>query len=227
MKCAQYIENVAEVFFPLDGGDDPLWPNAANNAFKRTVYGLIEYYMEEEKELRRYAERTNMDGQLLDNLIDELWGHVSLYNAYQMFVQLTAKKLKNPAVEFKQRAKAGDFDEVRDDEDPDNLAPNRQPMSDEEYEEQKAKVTQMASLLWEDKPEQDLLTLYFNATCLLPKNQMRTLVDNADRSLRAAGGAEKMLASIYGIAITAMVRTVSGLMIAKPRRQFYNIILSN
>ena len=27
-KCAQYVENIADVFFPLDGGDDPVWPNA-------------------------------------------------------------------------------------------------------------------------------------------------------------------------------------------------------
>lgn len=24
-KCAAYVENIAEVFFPLDGGDDPVW----------------------------------------------------------------------------------------------------------------------------------------------------------------------------------------------------------
>lgn len=27
-KTAQYVENIAEVFFPLDGGEDPVWPNA-------------------------------------------------------------------------------------------------------------------------------------------------------------------------------------------------------
>ena len=40
-KCAQYVENIAEVFFPVDGSEDPVWPNAANNAFKRAAYGLI------------------------------------------------------------------------------------------------------------------------------------------------------------------------------------------
>lgn len=28
-KTAMYIENIADVFFPLDGGEDPVWPNAA------------------------------------------------------------------------------------------------------------------------------------------------------------------------------------------------------
>lgn len=33
-KAAQYVENIAEIFFPVDGGDDPVWPNAANNAVR-------------------------------------------------------------------------------------------------------------------------------------------------------------------------------------------------
>src|SRR5207245_2788785 len=28
-KCALYVENIADVFFPLDGSEDPVWPNAA------------------------------------------------------------------------------------------------------------------------------------------------------------------------------------------------------
>lgn len=178
MKCATYIENIAEVFFPLDGGDDPVWPNAANNAFKRAAYGLIDYYLEEEKELRLFAERTGMDEKTLEVKIDKMWGHVTLYNCYQLFVQLTAKKLKNPSVEFAKKAKAGEFDK----------------MPEEEYQ-MKLEQVERESKLWEDKPECDLLTLYFNATDLLPRNQMRTLVSNANNSLKSMGAAEKMMAS--------------------------------
>ena len=49
-----------------------------------------------------------------------------------------------------------------------------------------------------------MLTLFFNATEKLPKNSMRTLVGNANSALRSMAGAEKMMASVYGIAITAM-----------------------
>lgn len=186
-KCALYVENIADVFFPLDGGDDPVWPNAANNAFKRASYGLIDYYLEEEKELRLFAERTGMDDTVLETKIDTMWGRVTLYNCYQLFVQLTSKKLKNPAVDFAKRAKAGEFET----------------MSDEEYAE-KLEEVQTQSKVWEDKPETDLLTLFFNATDMLPKNSMRTLVANANNALKAMAGAEKMMASVYGIAITAM-----------------------
>ena len=188
VKCAQYIENIADVFFPKDGGDDPVWPNAANNAFKRAAYGLIDYYLEEEKELRAFAERTKMDDKTLESKIDQLWGKVTLYNCYQLFVQLTSKKLKNPAVEFTKKAKAGELDSL----------------SDEEYNRQLEEVEIKSKVLWEDKPETDLLTLYFNATAALPRNSMRTLVGNANDALRAMAGAEKMMASVYGIAITAM-----------------------
>lgn len=186
-KAALYVENIADVFFPLDGGDDPVWPNAANNAFKRAAYGLIDYYLEEEKELRQYAERTHMDEKVLSTKIDTMWGKVTLYNTYQLFVQLTSKKLKNPAVEFTKKAKAGKMDG----------------MSDEEYQEKLAEVEEQ-SKLWEDAPEKDLLTLYFNATDALPSNSMRRLVSNANNALRSMAGAEKMMASVYGIAITAM-----------------------
>lgn len=177
-KCAMYVENIANVFFPVDGGDDPVWPNAANNAFKRAAYGLIDYYLEEEAELRLFAQRTKMDQRVLEQKLDTIWGKVTLYNCYQLFVQLTSKKLKNPAVEFTKKAKAGEFDNL----------------SEEEYNKKLDEV-EAESKLWEDKPELDLLTLYFNATDMLPKNDMRTLVANANNALRSMAGAEKMLSS--------------------------------
>ena len=186
-KCAMYVENIAEVFFPVDGGEDPVWPNAANNAFKRAAYGLIDYYLEEERELRKRAEIEHMKPEVLATKIDELWGKVTLYNCYQMFVQLSAKKMKNPALEFKKDVDAGKYSDI----------------TDEEYNKILTKVERKAAL-WDYQDEIDLLSLYFNATATLPKNSMRTLIANADNALRAMAGAEKMLASVYGIAITAM-----------------------
>lgn len=175
-KCALYVENIADVFFPLDGGDDPVWPNAANNAFKRAAYGLIDYYLEEEKEMRLRAERNGMDEKVLETKIDTMWGKVTLYNAYQLFVQLTSKKLKNPSVEFTKDAKAGKYNDLPEDD----------------FETKLAEVENQAKL-WEDAPEKDLLTLFFNATDALPMNSMRRLVSNANNALRSMAGAEKMM----------------------------------
>ena len=147
-------------------------------AFKRAAYGLIDYYLEEEKELRQFADRTGMDEKVLETRLDNMWGKVTLYNTYQLFVQLTSKKLKNPAVEFTKQAKAGAFDNL----------------SDDEYQE-KLSMIEEKSKIWEDKPEADLLTLYFNATDRLPTNSMRRLVSNANNALRSMGSAEKMMSS--------------------------------
>lgn len=208
-KCAMYVDNVASVFFPVDGADDPVWPNAANNAFKRAAYGLMDYYLEEEKELRLQAERINLDPKVLETKIDQMWGKVTLYNCYQLFVQLTSKKLKNPSIEFSANAKtAKEYLDSHSGDGP--IPPHPNPAvqamidaSDEEYEAMMEDV-KIKSALWEEKPEADLLTLYFSATDLLPRNSMRNLVANANNALKSMAGAEKMLASVYGIAITAM-----------------------
>lgn len=183
-KCATYVENIAEVFFPVDGSDDPVWPNAANNAFKRTAYGLIDFYLEEEREMRSRAVLEGWDQKVLDTRIDKMWGNVTLFNCYLFFVQLSAKKLPNPEADIAKKVQEGKLDE---------MAANAQ--MDAASERVK---------LWEGQDEIDTLTLFFNATDALPNNGMRDLVSNADKALRAMAGAEKMLASVYGIAITAM-----------------------
>ncbi|MCM2392693.1 type IV secretory system conjugative DNA transfer family protein [Streptomyces albipurpureus] len=201
-KCALYVENIAGIFFPLDGGEDPVWPNAANNAFKRAAYGLIDFYLEEERELRSAAAVLNMDLALVEQKLDDLWGKVTLYNCYQLFVQMSSKKIKNPEAELEKRVKAGEFEN-----DEDALS-----------EEQEKAAAQ--AFMWEGKADQDMLSLYFNASEELPRNNMRTLVGNAHNALRSMAGAEKMLASVYGIAITAMSfftdPTISTLTSGKP-----------
>lgn len=178
VKCGEYVNGIAAVFFPLDGGEDPLWPNAANNAFKRAAYGMIDFYLEEERELRRKASKEGWNTRLLEQRIDQLWAKVTLYNCYQLFTRLSSRKKKNPYTEFQARAKAGEFEHMDEDE--------FQRLQDR-YE--------IISSIWNDQPESDMLTLYFSATKLLSTNGIRTLVNNADDSLKAIGGAEKMLSS--------------------------------
>ncbi len=192
-KVAAYVENIAEVFFPINGAEDPVWPKSAANAFKRSAYGLIDYYMEEEKELRRKAARTGMDSKTLETKLDHLWGQVTLYNVYQMFVQLTSRLELNPLMKFK-----ADYEEFKN-----NPSHPFSMLSEEELIE-KREAAEEDSVFWRSSRETDLLTLYFNASSMLPRSSMRNLVSNADDSLRAMGGAEKMKASVFAIAITAM-----------------------
>ena len=179
-KAASYIENIGDIFFPKEGADDPMWPNAANNAFKRSAFGLIDFYLEEEKRVRRLAERTGMSEKALQQELDDMWGKVTLYNAYQLFVVLSAKKSTDPEV-----IKIENDEEVK---------------------------------------EKDFLTLFFDATSRLPQNEMRKLVQNTDNALRAMAGSDKTIASVYGIALTAMSfftdPTISTLTSGKPSQNF-------
>lgn len=199
-KCAAYTENIADVFFPVDGAEDPVWPNAANNAFKRAVYGMIDFYMEEETKMREEADRNpNISQALLETKIDQLWGHVTLYNCYQMFVRLSSKKVSNPIATVKALQK----------ENAAATSMGEPPKYSEEELQAKIASANKKGVLWNNAPDIDALTLYFNAGAKLPPNGIRTLMTNAHNSLLAMGGADKMIASVYGIAITAMVRCVS------------------
>lgn len=189
-QCSTFIENIATVFFPLDGGEDPVWPNAANNAFKRACYGMIDYYLEEERVLRNEATCGTMTAAELDVKLDKLWGHVTLYNCYQLFVQLTAKKRKSPLVKMNDIWKRAEqnIDSLQADE--------RAWFEDKAKWGRDYKQAEFAhSHFWNGANEADEMALYFAATACLPNNGIRTLVVNADNSLKSMGAAEKMLAS--------------------------------
>lgn len=95
-KAASYVENIGKIFFPEDGADNPMWPQSANNAFKRSAFGLIDYYLEEEAKARDDLKNGLISEKELALRLDDMWGKVTLYNAYQFFVVLSAKKSDDP-----------------------------------------------------------------------------------------------------------------------------------
>ena len=158
IKCSAYVQNIATVFFPVKGSDDPVWPNAANNAFKRAAFGLIDYFLEEEKELRNKAMYEHIDPQLLNTKIDQLWGKVTLYNCYQLFVQLSAKTITNPLNQYNADQKSGALQAELTKElalngitenDP-NFKDEIVALAQKKMEEAKAKAE-----LWDSAPKQD------------------------------------------------------------------------
>lgn len=191
-KAAMYVENIADIFFPVDGSQDPVWPQSANNCFKRSAYQLIDYYLEEERNYRNQchqeiARGKYIDPQLIESNIDKMWGKVTLYNCYQMFTQFASKKIENPAKQFATRMKNKEFDDM----------PKKELAA-------LAEEVNRRCALWDGAPELDMLSLYSNATDKLPLNSMRRLVQDTNNALKSMGGAEKMLASVYGIAMNAM-----------------------
>ena len=208
-KCANYVKNIAEVFFPASkGGEDQMWNNAASNAFQRAAYGLIDYYLEKEKSLRRQAVKENWSSSTLENKIDENWGKVTLYNCYVFFTQLASKKLVNPWIKFMEEDSSGAYETLK--------------QTDPQHYQAKKTAAREQARLWGTSREMDMLSLYFNAVTMLPNNRIRQLVQDADRSLRLIADAEKMLASIYGVAITSMAfftdPTISALTSGTPKQ---------
>jgi len=144
---------------------------------------MIDNLLEEEKEMRQMAVIKGTDPKVLSSQLDQLWGKCTLYNAYQFFTNTTSKKLKNPVAILGAKMKA-------DLEKPENQREH----TNEEWDE-KMDLAQKQAEAWDGADEADIMTLYSNATAKLPRNSMRTMVSNADSSLRAMGGAEKMISS--------------------------------
>lgn len=206
-KCSTYVQNIADVFFPTEGQSDPFWPTAANNAFKRVAFGMIDYYYEEARAYTLRARAKGVDQAVIDTHLDRLWGKVTLYNCYQFFVRLSSKKIKNPTAELKAKDKSGELDKEVTDELADQGITPESPdfdMQKRDLINEKVDRANKKAEFWNDQPEIDELSLYFNATDVLPRNSMRDLVANANNSLKAMGGSDKTISSVYGIAITSM-----------------------
>lgn len=91
-KVEELVASVGDVFFSTENSDDPMWNNAANAAFKRSALGLIDFYQEEEREMREQARVEGWNQNILDQKLDEMWGRVTLYNVYKMMTELASKK---------------------------------------------------------------------------------------------------------------------------------------
>ena len=178
-KVAEYLTNLSSVFFPKDGGEDPVWPQSASAAFERTCLALIDYYREEEMEMRRRAELDGRNVHLLAADINNMWGKVTLYNVFKMFSSLVSKKETDPLKTwiYAEDKPATVYDEEKDEE---VLDPAEKPV------------------------DKVLLDLFFDATEALPKNRMRDLLDSSNKTLKSMMQSEKMLSSVYGIATASM-----------------------
>ena len=88
----EQLEELGTVFFPPIKGAEPMWQNSAKAMFQQAAFALIDYYLEEEHEIQYRAIREGWSQNKLDITLDDLWKHVSLYNVYQMLIQLSSKK---------------------------------------------------------------------------------------------------------------------------------------
>lgn len=178
-KVSEYLTNLSDIFFPKDGGEDKVWPESAAAAFERSCLGLIDYYLEEEHEIRRRAELQGKNPQLLDAEINNMWGKVSLYNAFKFFLSLVSKKETDPDKVWVREA-------------------DKPPMVWDE--ENQIEVVDPST----PKADKALLDLFFDATDELPNSSVRNQIESSNNTLKTMMQSEKMLSSVYGIATSGM-----------------------
>ena len=185
--CSTFIEMLATTFFPEHNSQDGgIWQKGANAVFRRTVYSLMDYFLEDEKNLRRRAEYERWNSAKLQSELDDLMGRVSLYNSKLFFSELASKILPNPAKEYAVLEKT-----------------KYKFLSAAEKMKKKDTAYRLAKF-WAGKDELDGLTVYMNATRALPRNRIRQLIVDAHNTLSSTGSADKMLSSYYGIAIASL-----------------------
>lgn len=189
-KVAEFLTNLSEIFFPKDGGEDKVWPESAAAAFERSCLGLIDYYLEEEREMRRIAELTNQNPAILDAEINNMWGKVTLFNCFQFFLSLVSKKETDP---YRVAILKKDRDAVAQMVDPET--------GELLFEENGDPVVDYSKTAPADKA---LLDLFFDATSVLPRNGVREQIDSSNNTLKTMMQSEKMLSSVYGIATSGM-----------------------
>lgn len=93
-KGVAIIDSIVETLFPNNG---EIWNPAAGNMFRRAVYMIIDYYIEQEKYLRYIGYRDNVPQEIIDAEIDNLYSKVTLFNVYKLIGDLAAKISKDEA----------------------------------------------------------------------------------------------------------------------------------
>lgn len=85
-----FIDELGDVLYPLPRGEEPVWNQASSSLFATMVLSLISYYDEQEHAIRQQATQEGWSIAKLNRVLDELWGHVTLYNIYKMLMTLTS-----------------------------------------------------------------------------------------------------------------------------------------
>lgn len=91
-KGTAIIDTIISTLFP-DNGE--IWNPAAGNMFRRAVYMVFDYYIEQEKYMRYIGHRDNVPQEIIDQEIDNLYSKVTLFNIYRLIGDLASKVSKD------------------------------------------------------------------------------------------------------------------------------------
>lgn len=91
-KGTAIIDTIVTTLFPENG---EIWNPAAGNMFRRAVYLVFDYYIEQEKYMRYIGHRDSVPQEIIDQEINNLYSKVTLFNVYRMIGELAAKVSKD------------------------------------------------------------------------------------------------------------------------------------
>lgn len=92
VKGTSLIDSIVDTLFP-DNGE--IWNPAAGNMFRRAVYLLFDYYIEQEAYIRYLGHKNHTPQEVIDQEIDKNYSKVTLFNVYSLIGELAAKVSKD------------------------------------------------------------------------------------------------------------------------------------
>lgn len=92
VKGTALIDSIVDTLFP-DNGE--IWNPAAGNMFKRAVFLLFDYYIEQEAYIRHLGHKNHTPQEVIDQEIDKNYSKVTLYNMYSLIGELAAAVSKD------------------------------------------------------------------------------------------------------------------------------------
>lgn len=201
-KMRDLLNTTNNAFFPIEG-DDPFWGQAQQALVKMILFSLIDFYLEEEREYLQNWSGVR-DESTIGRDLDEMWGKVTMFNTYQMLTTMSRKEvlfcekaIENGDLLTKEEIKKIQTGVPGMDE---NGKPVMVPfVSDNGFTYPPNTVEQMTQL-----------TAFFKLIDYLPKNKMRTITLQQSDAVNLMAQSEKTLATVYGIALVAMLFFTNG-----------------
>lgn len=201
-KMRDLLNTIMNTFFPIEG-DDPFWGQAQQALVKMIIFSLIDFYIEEEKAyIDKYSGKK--DESTIARDLDQMWGKVTMFNVYQMLTTMSRRE-----VLFCEKA-------IR----------NSEPLTEDEIENIKTGVLEVDEKgkpqrvpFISDKGNKYLpseveqiteLSAFFKLMTFMPENKMRTITLQQNDAITLMSQSEKTTATVYGIALVAMLFFTNG-----------------
>lgn len=201
-KMRDLLNTIMNTFFPIQG-DDPFWGQAQQALVKMIIFSMIDYYLEEEKAyINKWTGKR--DESTIGRDLDEMWGKVTMFNVYQMLTTMSRKEVVfcEKAIKLGESLTKEELQKVK----------TGVKVVNEKGKEELVPFTSKQGNVYMPNDVEQLteLTAFFRLMTLLPENKMRTITLQQSDAMNLMAESEKTRATVYGIALVAMLFFTNG-----------------